>query len=39
VNSVLPVTGGLMLLVSLTRLAGIVFLRENERKAHEPWSG
>lgn len=39
VNSVLPVTGGLMLLISLTRLAGIVFLRENERKAHEPWSG
>lgn len=39
VTSVLPITGGLMLLISLTRLAGIVFLRANERKAHEPWSG
>jgi TRAP-type C4-dicarboxylate transport system permease small subunit len=39
VNSVLPITGALMLLISLTRLTGIVFLTPSERKDREPWSG
>lgn len=39
VNSVLPITGALMLLISLTRLTGIVFLAPSERKDREPWSG
>jgi TRAP-type C4-dicarboxylate transport system permease small subunit len=39
VTSVLPITGGLMLLISLTRLAGIVFRRPDTKEAHETWSG
>jgi len=39
VTSVLPLTGGLMLLISLTRLAGIVFRRPNTKEAHGTWSG
>jgi len=39
VTSVMPITGGLMLLISLTRLAGIVFRRPNAREDHGTWSG
>jgi TRAP-type C4-dicarboxylate transport system permease small subunit len=39
VNSVLPITGALMLLISVTRLTGIVFLKPSERKDREPWNG
>ncbi len=39
VTSVLPITGGLMLLISLTRLAGIVSRRPNAREDHGSWSG
>jgi TRAP-type C4-dicarboxylate transport system permease small subunit len=39
ISSVLPVTGGLMLLISLVRLAGILFRRPNAQEAHGTWSG
>ncbi len=39
VYSVLPITGGLMLLISLRRLARIVSGPEYAREAREPWSG
>jgi len=39
VSSVLPITGGLMLLISLTRLASIVSRRPNTQEAHGTWSG
>lgn len=39
VTSVMPVTGGLMLLISLTRLAGILSRRPNAQGDHGPWSG
>jgi TRAP-type C4-dicarboxylate transport system permease small subunit len=38
VFSVMPITGGLMLLISLTRLAGILSRRPNAQEAHG-WSG
>ena len=39
VYSVLPITGGLMLLISLVRLARIVSGRENNQGGGEAWSG
>jgi len=39
ITSVMPITGGLMLLISLTRLAGILTGRPNEQEAHGTWSG
>jgi TRAP-type transport system small permease protein len=39
VSSVMPVTGGLMLLISLTRLAGILSRRPHAEETHETWSG
>jgi len=39
VSSVLPITGGLMLLISLTRLAGILSRRPNAQEARATWSG
>jgi len=39
VFSVMPITGGLMLLISLTRIAGILSRRPHAREAHGTWSG
>jgi len=39
INSVLPVTGGLMLVISLTRLISILSGRQNKQGGHEAWSG
>jgi TRAP-type C4-dicarboxylate transport system permease small subunit len=39
IYSVLPITGGLMLLISLMRLFDIAFARERERGDEAAWSG
>jgi len=39
VYSALPITGGLMLLISLIRLIGIAFLNEKQRGDQAAWSG
>ncbi|MBI2317662.1 MAG: TRAP transporter small permease [Betaproteobacteria bacterium] len=39
VTSVMPITGGLMFLISLTRLAGILSRRPNAQEAQGTWSG
>src|SRR5512145_2973282 len=39
INSVLPITGGLLLLISATRLIGIVSPRFNKQGAHGAWNG
>jgi TRAP-type C4-dicarboxylate transport system permease small subunit len=39
IYSVLPITGGLMLLISLVRLVDIAFARERERGDEAAWSG
>jgi len=39
ITSVMPITGGLMLLISLTRLAGILTGRPHTQEAHGTWSG
>jgi TRAP-type C4-dicarboxylate transport system permease small subunit len=39
IYSVLPITGGLMLFISLMRLAEIAFARERERGDEAAWSG
>lgn len=39
VTAVLPVTGGLMFLVSLTRLAILLFVPTDKRGGHGTWSG
>ena len=39
ISSVLPITGGIMLLISLTRLISILTGRQNKPGAHEAWSG
>ena len=39
VYSVLPITGGLMLLISLMRLVDITFAKERERGDEAAWSG
>lgn len=39
INSVLPVTGALLLLISVTRLVGILSGRANQKGGHGAWSG
>jgi TRAP-type C4-dicarboxylate transport system permease small subunit len=39
INSVLPITGGLLLLISATRLVGILFGWTNKEGGHGAWSG
>lgn len=39
VTSVMPITGGLMLLISLIRLAGILSRRPSAQEDHGTWSG
>jgi len=39
ISSVLPITGGLMLLISLSRLIDILSGRQNKKGGHESWSG
>ncbi|HEX6691775.1 MAG TPA: TRAP transporter small permease [Burkholderiales bacterium] len=39
INSVLPITGGLLLLISVARLIGIVTGKTNKQGGHEAWSG
>ena len=39
INSVLPITGGIMLVISLTRLISILSGRQNKQGGHEAWSG
>src|SRR5919106_1469768 len=39
VYSVLPITGGVMLLISLDRLLRLVFRREHQKGAEAAWSG
>jgi len=39
ISSVLPITGGLLLLISFTRLVGILSARTNKQGGHEAWSG
>ena len=39
INSVLPVTGGLLLVISATRMVGILFRRSAKQGGREAWSG
>jgi TRAP-type C4-dicarboxylate transport system permease small subunit len=39
ISSVLPVTGGLLLLVSVARMLGILFGKTNKQEGHGAWSG
>lgn len=39
ISSVLPITGGIMLLISLTRLISILSGRQKKQGGHEAWSG
>jgi TRAP-type C4-dicarboxylate transport system permease small subunit len=39
INSVLPITGGLVLLVSSARMVGILFGRTSKQGGHGAWSG
>ena len=39
ISSVLPVSGGLLLLISVTRLAGFLFGRTTAQGGHGTWSG
>jgi len=39
ISSVLPVTGGIMLLISITRMIGILLGKTNKQGGHEAWSG
>jgi TRAP-type C4-dicarboxylate transport system permease small subunit len=39
INSVLPITGGMLLVVSIARLVGIVSGKTNTQGGHEAWSG
>ncbi len=39
ISSVLPITGGIMLLISLSRLINILSGRKNKQGGHEVWSG
>jgi TRAP-type transport system small permease protein len=39
INSVLPITGGLLLLISLTRLIGLLSGKTSKQGGHEAWSG
>ena len=39
ISSVLPITGGLLLLISFTRLVGMLSGRTNKQGGHGAWSG
>jgi TRAP-type C4-dicarboxylate transport system permease small subunit len=39
ITSVLPITGGLLLLISVTRMVGILSGRTNQQGGHGTWSG
>lgn len=39
ISSVLPIAGGIVLLISLTRLISILTGRQNQQGGHEAWSG
>jgi TRAP-type C4-dicarboxylate transport system permease small subunit len=39
ISSVLPVTGGLLLLISVTRMVGTLFGKTNKQGGHGAWSG
>jgi TRAP-type C4-dicarboxylate transport system permease small subunit len=39
ISSVLPITGGLLLLISLSRLIGLLSGRTDKKGGHEAWSG
>jgi TRAP-type C4-dicarboxylate transport system permease small subunit len=39
ISSVLPITGGLLLLISLARLIDLLMGRTNKKGGHEAWSG
>ena len=39
INSVLPITGAVLLLISATRMVGIVSGKTNNKGGHEAWSG
>jgi TRAP-type C4-dicarboxylate transport system permease small subunit len=39
ISSVLPITGGLLLLISLARLIDLLTGRANKKGGHEAWSG
>jgi TRAP-type transport system small permease protein len=39
INSVLPITGALLLLISLSRLVGLLTGKTNKPGGHEAWSG
>jgi TRAP-type C4-dicarboxylate transport system permease small subunit len=39
ISSVLPISGGLLLLISATRLAGILLGKTNQQGGHGAWSG
>ena len=39
INSVLPICGGLMLVISVARLISIVSGKQNKQGGHEAWSG
>ena len=39
INSVLPISGALLLVISVTRMVGILFGRTNKQGGHGAWSG
>ena len=39
ITSVLPITGALLLLISVTRMVGILFGKTNKQGGHGAWSG
>ena len=39
ISSVLPITGGMLLLISVARLVGILFGKTNKQGGHGAWSG
>jgi len=39
ISSVLPVSGGLLLVISVTRMVGILLGKTNKQGGHEVWSG
>ena len=39
ISSVLPVTGGVLLVISATRMAGFLFRKTNNKGGHGAWSG
>jgi TRAP-type C4-dicarboxylate transport system permease small subunit len=39
INSVLPITGALLLVISATRMVRILFSKTNRQGSHQAWSG